>query len=122
MGCYQGAQRQRLAWSSGAGVAVDRIMGSAGETESALSTCLLLHLLEEGPGAIDSWFSVWMSCNDSFRPHFDTIRSTYARMNADPLAALLRLRAEGQLSALFRDYEEFLSVIPRQPGYLTDLM
>ena len=41
---------------------------------------------------------------------------------ADPVAALAELRTTGNLDALFRDYEEFLSVITRRPAYLTDLI
>jgi hypothetical protein len=56
MGCYQGAESQRLGWVTGSGVDVERVWGCAGETESALSTCLLLHLLEDGTESIDRWF------------------------------------------------------------------
>jgi hypothetical protein len=122
MGCYQGRNRQRLAWASGIGVHPDLVQGCSGETESALSTCLLLHLLEEGADSIDRWFPVWRRCNDAFRPHFGVIREVYARMGADPLAALGYLKAEGRLDVLFRDFDEFLAVISRKPAYLTDLM
>ena len=120
MGCYQG--RQRLAWAMGTGVDTNQVWACAGETESALSTCLLLHLLEDGAESIDRWFPVWIRCNDATRPYFPMIRDVYARTDADPIAALAELKAAGNLDALFRDFDEFLSVIPRRPAYLTDLV
>jgi hypothetical protein len=122
MGCYQSRQKQRLAWSAGSGVRPDRIRGCSGETESALSTCLLLHLLEDGPESIERWFPVWRHCNEAFRPHFPLIREVYARKGADPLAALARLRGQEELAPLFGMFEEFLAVIDRSPAYLEDLV
>ena len=122
MGCYQSRNKQHLAWSAGTGVSPNRIWGCSGETESALSTYLLLHLLEDGADSIDRWFPVWRRCNDAFRPHFPLIREVYDRMGADPLATLAHLKEEGQLNVLFRKFDEFLDVISRSPSYLTDLM
>jgi hypothetical protein len=122
LGCYQGRRPQRLAWAEGTGVGADRVFGCEGETESALSTCLLLHLLEGGPESIERWFAVWSRCNDAFRPHFLRIRNAYARAGADPLAALAELKVSGNLDCLFRDFEEFLAVIERRPACLTGLM
>jgi hypothetical protein len=122
MGCYQGADAQRRGWIEGTGVHASNAWGCAGETESALSTCLLLHLLEDGAESIDRWFPVWILCNDAARPHFPVIREVYARTGADPLAALVELEAAGNLDALFRDFEEFLAVIHRSPDYLADLI
>jgi hypothetical protein len=122
MGCYQGSERQRFAWAAGTGVDAKRVWGCAGETESALSTCLLLHLLEGGAESIDRWFPVWIRCNDAFRPDFPMIREVYARVGADPVAALAILKAAGNLKELFREFDEFLVVISRRPDYLTDLM
>jgi hypothetical protein len=122
MGCYQGAESQRLGWVTGSGVDVERVWGCAGETESALSTCLLLHLLEDGTESIDRWFPVWVRCNDAARPYFPVIREVYTRTGADPVAALAELKAAGDLEPLFRDFEEFLGVIHRSPDYLTDLI
>lgn len=122
MGCFQGRKRQRLAWAAGTGVDTSRVWGCSGETESALSTCLLLHLLEDGADSIDRWFPVWRRCNDAFRPYFPMIREVYARTNADPIAALASLKAAGNLDVLYRVFEEFLAVINRRPAYLTDLV
>jgi hypothetical protein len=120
MGCYQG--RRRPAWAMGTGVEENRVWGCTGETESALSTCVLLHLLEDGVESIDRWFPVWIRCNDAARPYFPMIREVYTRSGADPITALAELKAAGNLDALFRDYEEFLAVISRRPAYLTDLV
>ena len=122
MGCCQGRQRQRLSWAMGTGVEANRVWGCTGETESALSTCMLLHLLEDGVESIDSWFPVWIRCNDAARPYFPVIREVYTRSGADPIAALAELRAEGELDAIFREYGEFLGVIARRPAYLTGLV
>ena len=122
MGCYQGGAAQRLSWAQGSGIAVDAVSGCSGETESAVSTCLLLHVLEEGSESIDRWFPVWARCNDSFRPFFPMIRETYDSVGADPLAALDRLKAQDNLKSLFRDFDEYLSVITRRPSYLAALV
>jgi hypothetical protein len=50
------------------------------------------------------------------------IRAVYTRTAADPIAALAELETEGDLDALFREFEEFLSVITRRPAFLTDLI
>ena len=122
MGCYQGRQRQRIGWAAGTGVEAKRVLGCTGETESALSTCLLLHLREDGVESIDRWFPVWIRCNDAARPFFPMIRAVYTRTGADPIAALAELKAAGNLDALFREFEAFLGVITRSPAYLTDLI
>jgi hypothetical protein len=121
IGCYQGRNEQRLAWAAGTGLKDSRIRGCTGETESALSTCLLLHLLEDGPDSIDRWFPLWRRCNDAFRPHFPLIREVYSQKAGDPLAALDQLKTEGILDAPFRKFEEFLGIIGRRPTYLTNL-
>jgi hypothetical protein len=122
MGCYQGRQRQRIGWATGTGVDTRQVWGCTGETESALSTCLLLHLAEDGVESIDRWFPVWIRCNDAARPFFPMIRAIYTRREADPIAALAELKAAGNLDALFREFETFLGVITRRPSYLTDLI
>ncbi|MBN2553866.1 MAG: hypothetical protein JXB06_13900 [Spirochaetales bacterium] len=122
MGCYQGGAAQRRSWAEGSGIAVDAVSGCSGETESAVSTCLLLHVLEEGAESIDRWFPVWALCNDSFRPFFPMIRATYGSLGADPLAALNQLKARENLKPLFRDFDEYLGVIARRPSYLADLV
>ena len=90
--CYQGRKQQRLTWAAGTGVDSNRVWGCAGETESALSTCLLLHLLDEGADSIDRWFPLWIRANDALRPHFPTIRAVYARRGAElaPASQLAR--------------------------------
>ncbi len=122
MGCFQGREQLRRNWALGTGVAPDGVYGCTEESESALSTCLLLHLLEEGIEAIDQWFGPWMRCNDALRPYFPVIRASYRRQGANPLATLVDLRASGLLAEAIRDFDKFLGVIGRHPAYLTDLM
>ena len=122
LGCFQGREPLRRNWALGTGVALDGIYACTEETESALSTCLLLHLMEGGIEAIDRWFGPWMRCNDALRPYFPAIRSSYARRGGDPLVTLTELRAGQNLAEAFRDFDEFLGVIGRHPAYLTDLV
>ncbi len=122
VGCFQGREALRKNWALGTGVAPDGVCGCKEETESALSTCLLLHLLEGGIDAIDQWFGPWMLCNDALRPYFPAIRTSYSRHGANPLATLVDLRASGVLTESFRDFDEFFRVIDRHPAYLTDLV
>jgi hypothetical protein len=122
MGCFQGREQLRRKWVLGTGVALDGVYACAEETESALSTCLLLHLLEGGIEAIDQWFGTWVRCNDALRPYFPAIRSSYARTGGNPLVTLAELGARQNLAEAFRDFDEFLGVIGRHPAYLSDLV
>jgi hypothetical protein len=122
MGCFQGREQLRRTWAFETGIALDGVYGCTAESESALTTCLLLHLLEGGIEAIDRWFGPWMRCNDALRPYFPAIRDSYSRQGANPLATLIDLKASGFFTEAFRDFDEFLGVINRHPAYLTDLM
>ena len=122
VGCFQGREALRKNWALGTGVAPGGVYGCKEETESALSTCLLLHLLERDIESIDQWFGPWMRCNDALRPYFPAIRTSYSRQGADPLATLVDLRASGALAEAFQDFDEFFKVIGRHPAYLTDLV
>jgi hypothetical protein len=117
MGCFQGREDWLLRWARESGIPRERVFGSDGETESALSTCLLLHLLEEGVAALDRWFPVWSSCNAALRPYFPRIRQAYARLGGDPRATLAELAEIEAVAA----HAEFLAVIERHPQYLTGL-
>ena len=117
IGCHQGREGLRRAWAAGTGTALEAVFGSEGETESALSTCLLLHLLEDGLNAVDRWFPHWIRCNEALRPLFPRIRSLYAEQAGDPLRVLSALRAD----AAVQEQWPFLAVIERHPQYLTGL-
>jgi len=117
IGCHQGRENLRRAWAEGTGTEAEAVLGSEGETESALSTCLLLHLLEDGLGAVDRWFSHWIRCNDALRPLFPRLRSLYGELAGDPLEVLSILRAESGV----QEHWEFLEVIERHPQYLKGL-
>jgi len=115
IGCHQGRESLRRAWAEGTGAAA--VLGSEGETESALSTCLLLHLLEDGLAAVDRWFPHWIRCNDALRPLFPRVRSLYGEHAGDPLQVLSILRADSAV----QEQWPFLEVIERHPQYLQGL-
>ncbi len=115
IGCHQGRENLRRAWAKGTGT--EAVLGSEGETESALSTCLLLHLLEDGLEAVDRWFPPWIRCNAALRPLFPRLRSLYGELAGDPLEVLSILRAESGV----QEHWEFLEVIERHPQYLEGL-
>jgi hypothetical protein len=117
MGCYQGREGARRAWAAGTGAAMDSVLGSEGETESALSTCLLLHLLEDGAESLDRWFPMWIACNTKLRPLFPSIRTLYREHAGDPLKVLLALRGND----LVREQWRFLEAVERYPQFLSGL-
>jgi len=117
LGCYQGRPELRGAWAAGTGLAEERVRGHDGETESAFSTCLLLHLLEEGWPAFDGWFTAWRRCNAELAPHFPVLRTAYSESAGDPLLAWESVRG---LPAL-EPHRDFLGAGLRHPEYLTGL-
>jgi hypothetical protein len=117
LGCYQGRHDLRKAWAAGTGLAEGRVRGHDGETESAISTCLLLHLLEDGLASLEAWFTAWQRCNAELEPHFPLLRAAYADCAADPLAAWERLRGLPAVEA----HRDFFSSGLRRPEYLTGL-
>jgi hypothetical protein len=118
LGCNQGSGPILRAWAEGTGIPPAQVGGSPGETETALSTCLLLHLLEEGIEALDRWFPVWIRCNEALRPHFPEIRQAYADHQGDPVATLQAIAARTNLSPFGR----FLAVIERHPAVFRGLV
>jgi hypothetical protein len=117
LGCYQGGEPFRRAWAQGAGVVPGQVHGSEGETESALTTCLLLHLMEDGVESLPRWFPEWQRCNQAFRPRFALIRANYAGLAGDPVRTL---RSLVELPAA-QSAAGFLAVIERHPEFLTGL-
>lgn len=117
LGCYQGGEVFRRAWASGCGIPVEQVRGCGSETESALSTCLLLHLLEDGPASLECWFAEWVRCNEDLEPLFPAIRAAYAASGGDPLAVLAGLQGNDAL----RPFAGFLAAVGRHPDYLTGL-
>ena len=117
MGCYQGADEFKRKWAEGTGASPDRIQGSAGETESALSTCLLLHLLEQGIESLERWFPEWIRCNAALEPFFSSLRESYRVNCGDPLATWEAIRT---LPAV-QPFQDFLSIGTRRPEFLTGL-
>ena len=116
LACYQG--RYRPQWARGTGVPVAQILASKGETESALSTCLLLHLMQEGMASVDRWFPGWLHVNNYLQPHFPEFRRLYRHFHEQPLPTLEALSGAVDLSTV----GTFLDIIKRYPQYLTDLL
>lgn len=117
LGCHQGRPELRQAWAAGTGVVEERVRGHDGETESALSTCLLLHLLEDGLPGLEGWFAAWQRCNAELAGHFPLLRAAYARCTADPLLAWEQVRALPAVQA----HQAFLGAGLRHPEYLAGL-
>jgi hypothetical protein len=117
LGCSQGSTANLRAWAEGTGLSPERVGGCAGETETALTTCLLLHLLEEGIEALERWFPVWVRSNNVLRPHFPEIRRTYTGLEGDPVATLQAVAGRTDI----RLFAGFLEVVDRHPEYLRDL-
>lgn len=117
LGCYQGRADLRKAWAAGTGLAEARVRGPEGETESAFSTCLLLHLLEDGMSTVEDWFTAWQRCNADLEEHFPLLRAAYADCTGDPLRAWERVRGLPALAP----HRDFLSAALRHPEYLTGL-
>lgn len=117
LGCYQGRHDLRKAWAAGAGLAEERVHGHDRETESAISTCLLLHLLEDGLSSLESWFGAWRRCNADLERHFPLLRAAYADCAADPLAAWEKVRGLPAVEA----HRDFFGSGLRHPEYLTGL-
>jgi hypothetical protein len=117
LGCHQGRPELLRAWAAGTGLPEDRVRGHDGETESAISTCLLLHLLEGGLASLDAWFQAWQRCNADLQQHFPALRAAYADSGADPLRAWEKLQGLPALEA----HRDFFGAGLRHPEYLTGL-
>ena len=115
--CYQGREPVRRAWARGIGIPVVHVLGSTEETESALTTILLLHIREEGPESCIHWFGAWKSANDYLRPYFPMLREEYRRCGGAPLPVLELLEASADL----RPVEAFVAIARRHPDYLRGL-
>jgi hypothetical protein len=117
LGCYQGRPDLLEAWAAGSGLAPEQVRGHAGETESAISTCLLLHLLEDGLDSLETWFEAWQRCNTALQRHFPLLRAAYSSCQGDPLRAWERVRGLPAVEA----QREFLAAGLRHPEFLTGL-
>jgi hypothetical protein len=113
LGCYQGRPALRGAWTAGTGAR--RVRGHDGETESALSTCLLLHVWEDGLSSLESWFTAWQRSNAELESHFPALRAAYAECAGDPLRVWEAIRG------LLEPHREFFGAALRHPEYLAGL-
>jgi hypothetical protein len=117
LGCYQGKEYLKSQWAEATGGDHKRIHGCGGETESALSTLLLLNLLDDGPETIAHWFSRWIEVNDYLRSWFLIMRRTYREKRMDFLSSLKDIEGRVDLAPV----EDFVSVGKRYPELLSNL-
>ncbi len=117
LGCYQGGEDRRKAWAEGSGIPEAQVQGCIGETESAFSTCLLLHVQEEGWPALERWFPAWQRCNADLEPQFPVLRAIYEECAGDPLKTWQAVRG---LPALL-PHLDFLGIAARHPEHLAGL-
>ena len=114
LACHQGREENRRRWADQTQADVH---GCEGETESALSTLLLLGLLDDGPQSIGRWFPRWRQANDGLRPHFPEMRRLYRAKGKDWPAALEAIRDTVDLGP----FDDILAVAKRRPEILSGL-
>lgn len=117
LSCHQGRNAQRALWSRGTGVPGTRVLGCTGETESALSTLFLLHILAEGPARLLYWFERWVEINELLRPHFPLARRIYQQNHGRMLDTLTSLQERVDTSR----FSDFLSLAGEYKHYLDAL-
>jgi hypothetical protein len=114
LACYQGRPEIRDQWVNETG---GRVHGCDGETESALSTLLLLGLLDDGPESIGRWFGRWREANDRLRPHFPEMRRLYRARGKEWVIALEAIRDAVDLGP----FGAMLAVAARHASVLSGL-
>ncbi len=117
LACHQGQPRLRTAWAAGCGLPRAGIKACPGETESALSTMLLVHLLRDGLEALPIRFNHWRAANTYLQPWFPRIRRAYERRGGDPVATLGDLEDVADLTRV----HPFLKVVRTEPRYFQGL-
>jgi hypothetical protein len=114
LACYQGRRQIRDRWAGETG---GDVHGCDGETESALSTLLLLGLLEDNPDRIRRWFLPWRQANDRLRPHFPEMRRIYRAKGKDWTDSLEAIRRAVDLGP----FADILAAAARRPEILSGL-
>jgi hypothetical protein len=117
LSCFQGRERQRASWSAKTGVPFERVLGCEDDTESALSTLFLLHVLADGTDRLLYWFDRWIEINNRYRPHFALARRIYQQNHGRFLDTLTALRDTVETSC----FDDFLKPASRYEGYLDAL-
>ena len=117
LGCHQGCREIRAEWAAATGVPAERVLGCCGETDSALSTLLLLHAVRDGIETIPRRFPTWMEANDYFRCWFPEARRVYQACNMEYAAALEVFSRTVDV----RPFEDFLSVGEEYLSHLSGL-
>jgi hypothetical protein len=118
LACSQGRPDLAASWASGSGLPEARVHGAEAETETLLSTLLVLHLAREGPGALPRLFAQWVLANRIIRPLFGPARALYGRTGGDPLAVLAWLEGEADLGPV----RGFLALAASSTEYLAGLL
>jgi hypothetical protein len=117
LGCYQGRSRLKKEWAEGCTIPESRVHGCPAETESGLSTCLLLQLLRHGPQTIGYWYGEWLKANRQLRPHFPLLRRLYSLSAGDPLLTFSKLKGLIDLDPVMG----FIKIALEYPQILSDL-
>ena len=118
LGCYQGKDAVRKQWSRGTGINPNRLHACGGETESALSTLLLLNVLEHGEDSLYYWFRRGLEANRRFRSHFLSMKALYKKNRGDFMATIDRLSEQLDLVP----FNDFLEAGKKYPRYLSGLI
>ena len=114
LACYQGREEIRDRWVKETD---GDVHGCEGETESVLSTLLLLGLLDDGLESIGRWFGRWRQANDRLQPYFPEMRRLYRAKGKDWPAALQAIRDVVDLGP----FSDILAVAARRPEILSGL-
>ena len=118
LGCYQGKNAIRKQWSRETGINPDRLHACEGETESALSTLLLLNVLEHGEESLYYWFRRWLEANSHFQSHFLSMKALYKENRGNFMATIDRLSEQLDLMP----FNDFLEAGKKYPQYLSGLI
>jgi hypothetical protein len=114
LACNQGLRPIRERWSDETG---GLAFGCEGETESLLSTLLLLGLLDHGLASLHRWFIRWRLANNRLRKHFPTMRHIYREHRKNWSAALETIQKKVDLGP----FDDILAVARRRHRILSGL-
>lgn len=117
LGCYQGRSKLKKKWAQGSAIPESQVHGCPAETESALSTCLLLQLLKHGPQTMEYWYREWLKANKQLKPHFPLLRRIYSLSTGDPVLTFNKLKGLIDLAPVM----DFLKIALEYPQALSEL-
>ena len=117
LGCYQGRSKLKKKWAQGSVIPESRVHGCPAETESALSTCLLLQLLKNGPQTMEYWYREWLNSNKLLKPHFPLLRRLYSLSAGDPVLTFNKLKGLIDMDPVM----DFVKIAMEYPRALSEL-